>query len=135
MKKILVFGIFSLILHSCSMAQPGMSYRTSDKKAVKYYEAARECWRQIDHRTGKPNIPCTEENLEKALDRDPRFLDALLLMSDLQIKKGDLNKAIEFKEKAISTDPNISSSEIFYLSLMAKDVGDYQKCLKALYFK
>ena len=61
-----------IAITSCKVvAQPGMSYTSDNKKAIKLYEAARTCYGQVSTTTGRRNLSCAEENAKKALEKDP----------------------------------------------------------------
>lgn len=132
MRHFTLFLITTLFISitSCSVAQPGMKYTTSDKKAIKLYEEARKCFNYMDPTTGKRLLDCAIENGEKALARDPNFSEAYSLLSNVYVEKGDLEKAIEYKQKMMSSTTNFSQSEYFYLASMQMAVGDYQNCKK-----
>jgi outer membrane protein OmpA-like peptidoglycan-associated protein len=124
--KIVLFISFLLFLSSCSVAQPGQGgYTTVDKKAIKMYEFGRACFNDVNPNTGKRNLVCAEEQLLKALERDPKFVEALSLISNVYVEKGDLNKAIEYKQQMMFTGKKFSEAEYFYLSSMQMAIGDY----------
>ena len=61
-----------LTVTSCKMtAQPRMSYATNNKKAIKLYEASRNCFGEVNALTGRRNLTCAEE---KAKKEEPGFL-------------------------------------------------------------
>ena len=128
MKTIIQFTVFSIfiLLSSCSVAQPGR-YSSSSKKAIKSYEKGRACFNNISHITGKGDLACAEEELKKALDKDPQFTEAYSLLSNVYVEKGDLKKAVEYKEKMLQTTSNFSKSEYFYLASMLMAQGKYEK--------
>lgn len=130
MLKIINIFIFTFVMISCSVAQPGGRYGTTDKKAIKYYEAARTCFGQVSPVTGKRNLSCAEENLIKTLERDPAFVEAHMLMSNVYIEQGEIEKAIAQKEKMFALGKPYSESEYFYMASMNMAVGDYVKCQK-----
>ncbi len=117
-----------LLISSCSVAQPGR-YTSSSKKAIKLYEAGRACFNQIDHLTGKRALGCAESNLVKAIEKDPSFSEAYSLLSNVYVEKGDLEKAVLYKEKMIQVTHKFSQSEYFYLSTLLMAQGQYQKVI------
>ena len=90
---ILVLAMF-LIAPVTSYAQ---NYHTKSKKAVKYYKSAKK---QYDNK----KYPKTFKYLDKALDVDPKFADALLLKAELSLTLNDDNQAIESYEKMFAAD-------------------------------
>lgn len=129
MKKFIYTFFAMILLVNCSVAQPGR-YTSSDKKAIKYYEAARMCFNDIDPTTGKRSLDCAEESLLKALDRDPEFVEAHTLLSNVYIERKDLAKAIAQKEKMFALGKPVSQAEYFYMASMNMGIGDYEKCMK-----
>ena len=87
--KTLSLILVMLTITSCKMtAQPGMSYSTSNKKAIKLYEASRTCYGQVNAATGRRNLSCAEEKAKKALEKDPSFTEAYAMLSKINIEKG-----------------------------------------------
>lgn len=127
-KFIYTFFIMTFLVN-CSVAQPG-HYTSSDKKAIKYYEAGRTCFNNVSPQTGKRDLDCAEESLLKALERDPEFIEAHSLLSNVYIERKDLGKAIAQKEKMFSLGKPVSQAEYFYMASMNMGVGDYEKCMK-----
>lgn len=130
MKIVLIHRIaltlFTLLYFtSCSVSQSGMSYSTDNKKAIKLYEEARTCYNQISTQTGLRNLACAEEVALKALEKDPSFTEALVLLSNVYIDKGEFEKAIEYKQKMMQVSPQFSPSEYFYLASLQMAIGDY----------
>lgn len=126
------FSILSIfiLLTSCSVAQPGR-YKTDNKKAIKLYEEANICFKDIDPVTGKrSSLECAESNALKALEKDPEFIDALLLMAQIKIETNDFREAISYKEKVLQIDPGFSPNELYYIGSLAIAIGDYEKSLK-----
>lgn len=90
---LLVLALF-LVAPVTSYAQ---NYHTKSKKAVKYYKSAKK---QYDNK----KYPKTIKYLDKALDVDPKFADALLLKAELSMTLNDDNQAIESYEKMFAAD-------------------------------
>lgn len=131
--KLVSIAIFTFIFVSCSVAQPnsgGGSYGSVDKKAIKSYELGRACFNDVNPQTGKRNLACAEDNLLKALERDPNFVEALSLLSNVYVEKYDLKKAIEYKLRMMNTGKKFSDAEYFYLASMQMAIGDYTNAEK-----
>ena len=90
---LLVLAVF-LMAPVASYAQ---NYHTKSKKAVKYYKSAKK---QFD----KKKYPKTLKYLDKALDVDEKFADALLLKAELSLTLNNDNQAIESYEKMFAAD-------------------------------
>lgn len=126
----LIYTVLAItLLANCTVAQPG-HYSSTDKKAVKYYEEGRMCFNDINPQTGKRNLDCAEEALNKSLERDPQFVEAHSLLSNVYIERKDFGKAIAQKELMFSLGKPFSQAEYFYMASMNMAVGDYEKCMK-----
>ena len=90
---ILVLALF-LTVPVTSYAQ---NYHTKSKKAIKYYKNAKK---QYD----KKKYPKTYKYLDKALDADAKFADALLLKAELSMTLNDDNQAITSYERMFAAD-------------------------------
>ena len=94
--KSLILLVFALIL-TTPVTMNAQTYHTKSKKAVKYYKSAKK---QYDNK----KYPKTFKYLDKALDVDPKFADALLLKAELSLTLNDDNQAIESFEKMFAAD-------------------------------
>lgn len=126
---ITVVFFFSLFA-SCTVAQPGM-YSTSSKKAIKLYEEANSCFKDLDPQTGRRrSLACAEANALKSIDKDPQFIDAILLLSEVKIAQNNFLAAISYKERVLAINPEYSSNEFYYIASLSMGLGDYEKCLQ-----
>ena len=123
--------IVMLLITSCKLtAQPGMSYSTSNKKAIKLYEASRTCYGQVNAKTGRRSLSCAEENARKALEKDSSFTEAYAMLSQISIEKGEFKVAIMYKQKMMQLSQHFSPSEYFYLASLQMAIGDYEGAKK-----
>ena len=97
MNKLLLV-IISFVLFNPYSCQSAL-YSSYNKKAIKLYEKALACYRDISPLNGKGNLNGAEEYLLKSLLKDSTFSEAYLLMSQVKVNKGDINSAIIYKEK------------------------------------
>jgi len=101
MKSYLKYLIISLLLvMSVSLAPTAafaQNYHTKSKKAVKYFKNAKK---QYD----KKKYQKTFKYLDKALDADGKFCDALLLKAELSMKLDNDEQAIESFEQMFAAD-------------------------------
>ena len=101
MKNYLKYLVISLLVAmSLSLAPTtayAQNYHTKSKKAVKYFKKARK---QYD----KKKYPKTFKYLDKALNVDSKFTDALLLKAELSMKLDEDEQAIESFEKMFAAD-------------------------------
>lgn len=129
--KTLSLILVMLTITSCKVtAQPGMSYSTNNKKAIKLYEASRTCYGQVSAATGRRNLSCAEENAKKALEKDPSFTEAYAMLSNISIEKGAFKEAIVYKQKMMQLSQQFSPSEYFYLANLQMAIGDYEGAKK-----
>ena len=94
--KSLIILVMALFL-TAPVASFAQTYHTKSKKAVKYYKSAKK---QYDNK----KYPKTYKYLDKALDVDPKFTDALLLKAELSLTLNDDNQAIVNYEKMFAAD-------------------------------
>ncbi|MGZ2368545.1 OmpA family protein [Ancylomarina sp. YFZ004] len=113
---ILIFLLLSLSFGLSAQKK----YSTEDKKAIKYYKKAQESIR----------LRQSEEALsflEKALERDSHFIEALLFSADLYSDKGDDTKMIAMYEQAIVIDLYFFPNALFNLANAYLKDGRYEK--------
>ena len=101
MKKYFKYLIISLLVVMSITLAPqvaySQTYHTNSKKAIKYFKNAKK---QYD----KKKYPKTFKYLDKALDVDAKFTDALLLKAELSAKLNEDEQAIESFEKMFAVD-------------------------------
>ncbi len=90
---VLVFLFAAFILQS--HAQESVS--TSDKRAVRFFEKARDAFYDRDYDFAKQYV-------DRALQRDKTFLEAYLLASEIHIEQGQSHQAIDFLEQLYRFD-------------------------------
>jgi outer membrane protein OmpA-like peptidoglycan-associated protein len=113
--------ILILLLSSfCFGLSAQKKYSTEDKRALKYYKKAQE-----SSQLRQPDEALIY--LEKALERDNRFIEALLFSADLYSDKGDDTKMIAMYEQAIVIDPYLFPNALFNLANAYLKDGRYEK--------
>jgi outer membrane protein OmpA-like peptidoglycan-associated protein/tetratricopeptide (TPR) repeat protein len=117
----------ALAFASCSApvhAQGPGAVTTTDKKAQKLYEEAVKC---MDAR----KYPCVEDQLGKAINRDPNFMEAhnLLAIAYVEQEKNDL--AVAELKKCIELNPRFSAYNYFMLAKIQMSRGEYGDAKKA----
>ena len=128
MNRLILFVISFFLLNSFS-SQSAL-YSSYNKKAIKLYEKAIECYQDISPFSGRGNLKGAEEYLLKSLAKDSTFSEAYILLSQVKVKMGDINSAIFYKEKMMTVNPIIPLVEYFYLAGMHMAIGSYEKCIK-----
>jgi len=98
-------------------------YASEDKKAIRFYQKAQES-------SKNRNSDEALSFLVKALERDNRFMEALLFSADLYSDKGDDQKMIDMYEQAIVINPNFFPNAMFNLANAYLKRGKYEKASK-----
>lgn len=69
-----------------------------------------------------PDLQKTAEDLEKALELDPNFIDALYAMAALQKKLGNFHAALEYLEKLLQLEPDAVNARALKKLILQKYV-------------
>ena len=119
----LALGICFLLAFLPCSAQLGGKLTTQDKKAQKLYDEGLKCY---DTR----NNECAEDKFQKAIKRDPNFLEAYTMLGYVytDMKKDDL--AIEQLKKAITINPRFFPNNFFTLARLEIGLGRYAEAKK-----
>tara|TARA_R110001583_G_scaffold24456_6_gene89212 strand:+ start:33766 stop:35703 length:1938 start_codon:yes stop_codon:yes gene_type:complete len=112
--------LISLLLSFTLGLSAQKKYASEDKKAIKFYQKAQE---SIKLRNSDEALSF----LMKALERDNRFMEALLFSADLYSDKGDDQKVIDMYEQAIVINPNFFPNAMFNLANAYLKGGKYEK--------
>ncbi len=115
MKQLLV--VFILIITSYAQAQP--TYFTKSKKAIKYFESALKNYTLLNFSTAR-------QELDKALKKDNRFIDAYILHGEISKDENKLNEAIKYFSKAIEIKPDYKPLIYLRRADMEKSCGMYE---------
>ena len=118
MKKLLTILIILLSITG-AFAQGG---GTEDNKASKFYEEARQ-----HKRFGR--VEMAEIYFQKALERDPEYLDALFDLSDMYMKMGKTADAKKHIESIVAKNERYAPSLIVTLAMMAQMEDSFEKAL------
>jgi len=119
------------MLFSCATAQFG--YSTKSKKAIKLFEKARKIPREsFDETTFGPNYKAAIAVLKQAIDKDPNFWEAQLLIGEFYEYTLDYELAISHYEKAVEINPlhSKSGSTYCYLANLNLALGYYDESIK-----
>ncbi|SMD36898.1 Tetratricopeptide repeat-containing protein [Reichenbachiella faecimaris] len=82
-------------------------YHTTDKRAEKYYEEARQFLKRAQFREAF-------EPLQDALDKDPNFIEVWLAIGSANYRLGRLDETLVALHKALEIDPDYSKSIYAY---------------------
>jgi outer membrane protein OmpA-like peptidoglycan-associated protein/tetratricopeptide (TPR) repeat protein len=122
--------LFALMVSCGTTAQ--MKYSSTNKKAVSLFEEALVSPRDnYDMRTGRVDYKPGISLLEKAIARDPNFIEAHQLMAEYQLGMGNMDKAIEHLERSIKINPEYdpSGSSYYMLAQLQHQGGKYEEAL------
>lgn len=121
MRKLVLSILLLLNLVVSVYAQKG-SLSTDNKKAIELYQKAIESYERYDY-------PNTLSLLNQSIDKDPKFIEALLMISQVYQEMRSDDKAILFAEKAIAVNPDFFPNIYFNLGNMWLNKGEYDKAL------
>jgi len=93
---------------------------TKNKKAIKAFQKAEQAYQQRANELA-------EANLMLALDKDPEFIEAHILLSDVYIDMRDSKKAIGALKQAIAINPDFFPNNFFFLAELEWSEGMYQQ--------
>ena len=116
-----LYLIFALLFFSSGLlAQPGSKgVTTKSKKAEKAY---RKAVKALDSR----DMETVYSKLEEAIEADPNFIEAYIVMGDSYALKGNSKKAVIYYVKAIELNPDFFPS-IYYLCAIQQMLSGYYK--------
>jgi outer membrane protein OmpA-like peptidoglycan-associated protein len=99
-------------------------YATTSKKAIKYYQEAVAAFNKMDYVS-------TEENLNKAIKKDDKFIDAYLLRSELYRTNRMYNRQIADLQAAISINDKYFPYVYYNLGAALLISGRYKEAKNA----
>ena len=89
-----------------------------DKMTVAYYNRAKIILSRKD--IENPNIEGAIKDLEKALELDEKFVDALFAMAAAYKKLGDYHKALSYLEQLIEIEPDAVNAKALKKLILQK---------------
>ena len=133
MNKVIII-LQLLIFASCGIAQS--QYSTSSKKAVSFFEEGMKAPNEMDLRTGRPDYPKGINLMLQAIEKDPKFWEAHLVIAEFYEATKQYKDAIKHFEEALVINPNhtTTGSTYFYLANVQQLAGDYEGAIKNLNF-
>lgn len=104
----------------CSIkAQPGQ-YSSQDAKAIKLYESGKDHYAQL-------RFSAAQEDLAKAIERDPRFIEPNLILYQVHMEQGQYIKATAALERAVAIDDQFFPNALCFLGDLLVGQGRYQE--------
>ncbi|NQX91833.1 MAG: PD40 domain-containing protein, partial [Flavobacteriales bacterium] len=107
-----------LILSTSLLAQPGNRFSVDDKKAIKLYAEAEQ-----NYAIGLSNE--ADDLLNKALSREPKFGEALILKAQIQQDKGNTEEAINLLTQTVDISPSKFHGVAYFLADLELREGEY----------
>ncbi|HEX5001927.1 MAG TPA: OmpA family protein [Bacteroidia bacterium] len=110
--------IVFLSLSAMVMGQP-RGYSTTNKSAIKNYESATKLYDSYQNQKA-------EVELKKALEKDPRFIEAYILLANVYVDMNNYPAAIEQYLAAIDVNPNFYPTNYYTLANIELNTGKYE---------
>lgn len=111
-----IYFIIICLFSNCAVSQGG-SWGTKNKKAIKLVEQGMAAANEINFTTGLPNYQAGIPYFDKAIAKDPNFIDAYLIKADYATRSGDHVTAIQAYKKAIEINPEATATGYMYYDL------------------
>ena len=118
-------ALFLLLFSACNSATAFSQSTSNDKKAIKLYTEAQSLYKIF-------NLTEAEAILQKALERDPKFVEAHTLLAYIYIDSRQEEKAKTSFEKAIAVNPTAIPNNFFFLGELELNNGNYENAKKRL---
>jgi len=113
---------FSILLFFNANGQK--KYATESKKAIKYYDQAIESFNKRD-------FAMVEQNLDEAIKKDPKFIDAYLLRAELYRINYQVQSQINDLKIVVSLDPQYFPYALYNLGTAQFALGYYQEAISS----
>jgi len=126
------FALFFMVQETTAYAQ---RYSTKNKKAIDLFEQAVQAPNQsVDRERRMPNFRLGIELAEKALNRDPNFWEAHLLLAEFHENYDEYEQAIHHYEQALRIHPQHAASGLTHFLLGSSQflVGQYAEAIENL---
>lgn len=114
--------LLSCLLFSCTLPIQAQT-TSSDKKAIKLFEEAQGYYQAL-------LLESAKSSLLKAIERDPKFVEAHTLLAYVYIDSRENEKAKQSFETAISFNPTLIPNNLFFLARIELYEGNYEKAEK-----
>jgi outer membrane protein OmpA-like peptidoglycan-associated protein/Tfp pilus assembly protein PilF len=121
--KILILIVLLLIVVN-GFAQSQKKYSISNKRAISHYEQALRFFNRYDNITAK-------KLLQESIDIEPKFLEAYMVLSQVYMEMGEIDKAIETIKKSHEIDKNFHPRSFYILGILYFSQGEYKNALES----
>jgi outer membrane protein OmpA-like peptidoglycan-associated protein/Tfp pilus assembly protein PilF len=129
LKKLGSTGLHHLLIlflglgfHFSCKAQSGR-YTTTDKKAESLYEEGFTLSRRNDYEAA-------QKALKKAVERDPNFREAYVLLGNVQASMGEFDASLQSLKTAYQIDPQKGYKALLYMAQIEQEIGQYAEAVK-----
>lgn len=123
MKKFILPFVFSLFIIACKAQLAPGEYTTTNKKAISAFEKALEYY---NNRNDEKAL----EELKKAIEKDPMFIEPHLLTAQIYTDGGKLQEAITEYIKALEINPKFDKKTYYLLANIEMTLGKYADAKK-----
>ena len=126
MKKcISYFLLFTVVLLTYTRSSQGQprEYTTTDKKAIKLYAEG-----ELAH--NKRNSELAQLSFQMAVERDPNFIEAHMMLGYVFAELGKKEEAIQSLNTAIAINPNFFPNNFFSVAKLEMEEGKYEDAKK-----
>jgi len=122
MNKLILF-LLIFTIPFLSLAQ--YDYTTNNKKAIQYYEQALNAFGQMDYFNAA-------DLMQKAIKKDKKFIEAHIVLAEIYMDNGNVNKAIESYQNAIAIDPDFFPGIYFSMAQLEMIEQNFETAEKHL---
>ncbi len=119
MKKFFIISLLFISLFACKAQLPPGEYTTKSKKAISLFESALKY-------SDAHNDVKAEEDLLKAIEKDPAFIEPHLLLAEIYQSEKMIPKAIDEYTKAIGINPGFNLNNFYNLAQLEIRIGNYK---------
>lgn len=123
MKCILFLLITLSSLFSCKAQLPPGEYTSTNKKAIASFQAA------LKYYEARQDSKAMEE-LNKAIEKDPNFIEPHLLYAQIYTEARQIQKAIDECVKALTINPKFDKKVYYNLAILEFSLGKYEDAKK-----
>lgn len=117
MRKFLIIAL--LLIPNVALSQ-GNKYSVTNKKAIERYTTALTLYDKYD-------LDHAENYLLESIEREPKFIEAYLVLAQIYSEKNEIAKAIEASEKAATINADLFPQVFYSLGHLYLKTGEYQK--------
>lgn len=123
--SVVVTAVVLVALALSSGVAAGQTYHTSSKKAVRLYKKA-------TNKIQKKNYEDALRFVDRSIDCDGKFIEALQRKANIGIAVGDDDMAIEYYERSLAVDSMAFPLNAIKLSDLYDKKGEYSKAVRVL---